>query len=127
MAHTLHPLMCAATLGVVTLAFVGSEARDAAAQRIDPRRPAVFVVGAPPGASPMQRVDARRSGFAKAPLPAGTLRIAWTKATGLTIDQPALVGADGSLAVVSVRGDVIFLDDAGEERASVKVGASQAG
>lgn len=101
--------------------------RDAEAQRIDPRRPRVFVVGAPPGASPMHRIDARRTGLAKTALPDGTLRVAWQKTTGLTIDQPALSGADGTLAVVSVRGDVTFFDDDGEERAAVKVGASQVG
>jgi hypothetical protein len=99
----------------------------AEAQRIDPRRPASFVVGASPGASPMQRVDARRSGLSKSPLPSGTLRIAWRKTTGLTIDQPALSGADGTLAVISVRGDVSFIDEAGEERATVRVGAAQVG
>ncbi len=100
---------------------------DAEAQRIDPRRPTVLVVGTPPGASPMQRVDARRTGVAKAPLPSGPLRIAWRKTTGLTLDQPALSGADGTLAVVSVRGDVSFLDTDGDERATVKVGAAQVG
>lgn len=99
----------------------------AEAQRIDPRRPSVLVVGTPPGASPMQRVDARRSGMSKTPLPTGTLRVAWRKTTGLTIDQPALSGADGTLAVISVRGDVTFLDESGDERATVKVGAAQVG
>jgi hypothetical protein len=117
---------------IVSAALVGATAivallPDADAQRIDPRRPAAFVVGAPPGASPMLRVDARRTGLSKTPLPAGTLRIAWRKSTGLTLDQPALSGADGSLAVVSARGDVSFLDQDGEERATVKVGAAQVG
>jgi hypothetical protein len=101
--------------------------RDAEAQRIDPRRPAVLVVGSPPGASPMHRVDARRTGLSKAPLPSGALRVAWRKATGLSIEQPALSGGDGTLAVISARGDVTFLDAAGEERGMVKVGATQVG
>jgi hypothetical protein len=101
--------------------------RDAGAQRVDPRRPTVFVVGAPPGASPMQRVDARRSGASKLPLPSGVLRVAWRKTTGLVLDQAALSGGDGTLAVISARGDVTFLDDAGEERAAIKVGAAQVG
>ncbi len=108
-------------LGVIGLAAV------AQAQRIDPRRPAVLVVGAPAGPAPMVRVDARRSGLARTALPSGTLRIAWRKTTGLTLDQPALSGADGTLAVISVRGDVTYLDDDGEERATVKVGAAQVG
>jgi len=100
---------------------------DAEAQRIDPRRPTVLVVGPPPGAAPMQRVDARRSGVAKAPLPSGPLRVAWRRTTGLNLEQGALSGGDGTLAVVSVRGDVTFLDSDGDERATVKVGAAQVG
>lgn len=101
--------------------------RDAEAQHIDPRRPTVLVVGAPGGPAPMQRVDARRSGLSKAPLPSGTLRVAWRKTTGLSIDQAALAGRDGLLAVVSLRGDVTFLDETGDEKATVKVGAAQVG
>ena len=100
---------------------------DAEAQRVDPRRPSITVVGPPPGASPMHRVDAKRSGLASAPLPTGTLHVAWQKATGLTVEQPALAGADGTVALVSVRGDVTFLDEAGEERGLVRVGAAQVG
>ncbi|HVJ93505.1 MAG TPA: hypothetical protein VM580_27075 [Labilithrix sp.] len=119
---TLALLGLAALAGGITATLPSAEA-----QRIDPRRPAVFVVGPPPGASPMHRVDARRSGVTKSPLPSGALRVAWRKTTGLTIDQPALSGEGGLLAVVSVRGDVSFLDEAGEERAIVKVGAAQVG
>ena len=115
------------TLGVAIGGALTAPLHDAEAQRIDPRRPRVLVVGAPPGASPMQRIDARRTGLSKTTLPSGTLRVAWQKTTGLTIDQPALSGADGTLAVVSVRGDVSFLDDEGEERATVKVGVAQVG
>ena len=115
------------TLGVAVGGALAATLHDAEAQRIDPRRPRVLVVGAPLGASPMQRIDARRTGLSKTPLPSGTLRVAWRKTTGLTIDQPALSGADGTLAVVSVRGDVSFLDDEGEERATVKVGVAQVG
>lgn len=100
---------------------------DAEAQRIDPRRPNTIVVGSPRGAAPMQRVDAHRSGLAKAPLPVGPLRIAWRKSTGLTLDQPALVGADGYLAIVSARGDITYVDENGDEKATVKVGAAQTG
>ena len=100
---------------------------EAEAQRVDPRRPSVLVVGAPPGASPMHRVDARRTGASKTPLPTGALQTPWRKTTGLTLDQPALSGGDGSLAVVSVRGDVTFFDESGEERATIKGGSSPVG
>ncbi|MBX3264058.1 MAG: PQQ-like beta-propeller repeat protein [Labilithrix sp.] len=111
----------------VAAGAIAATLRDAGAQRIDPRRPSVLVVGAPGGAAPMQRVDSRRSGLSRTPLPSGTLRVAWRKTTGLTLDQPALSGPDGTLAVVSSRGDVSFLDAEGEERATVKVGAAQVG
>lgn len=97
------------------------------AQRVDPRRPSTFVVGAPGGPAPMQRVDARRSGEAKQPLPSGALRVAWQKTIGLSVDQPALAGADGAIAVVTARGDVVFLDGDGEERAHVGVDGRSAG
>ncbi|MBX3208820.1 MAG: PQQ-like beta-propeller repeat protein [Labilithrix sp.] len=113
--------------GAVVAGALIATLRDAGAQRIDPRRPAVLVVGAPSGAAPMQRIDSRRSGLSRTPLPSGTLRVAWRKTTGLTIDQPALSGPDGTLAVVSARGDVSFIDAEGEERATVKVGAAQVG
>lgn len=109
------------------VAAVALAAYAASAQRIDPRRPATFVVGAPAGAAPMQRVDARRTGLAKQPLPGGPLRIAWRKTIGLSIDQAALAGSDGTLAVVTARGDVMFLDEAGEERSHVTVGAGSVG
>lgn len=75
----------------------------------------------------MQRVDAKRTGTSTTALPTGTLHIAWKKATNFTIEQPALSGADGSLAVVSFRGDVTFLDERGEEVTTVKSGIAQVG
>jgi hypothetical protein len=105
----------------------GAYVQLADAQRVDPRRPTTLVVGAPGGASPMQRVDARRSGMSKQNLPGGRLSIAWRKTIGLSIDQAALAGSDGTLAVVTTRGDVVFLDDAGEERGHVSIGAGSVG
>jgi hypothetical protein len=101
--------------------------RDADAQRVDPRRAASFVVGAPGGPMPMQRVDARRSGAAKQPLPSGSLQVAWRKTIGLSVDQPSLVGSDGTVAVITARGDVVFLDEAGDERGHVTVDGRSAG
>ncbi len=99
----------------------------ASAQRIDPRRPKTLVVGAPRGAAPMHRVDAQRTGLSKSALPSGTLRVAWKKTTGQTFEQPALALADGTLALVSLRGDVTFLDEAGEESSTTRGGTAQAG
>ncbi len=119
---------------VVALAMAGAAAvvpllaPEANAQRLDPRRPTVLVVGAPRGPSPMARVDAKRTGLARDPLPTRTLRIAWRKTVGLGIDQPALVTPDGAVAVVTGRGDVIFLDaETGEERGQATVGAGAVG
>ena len=101
---------------------------SADAQRIDPRRPAVFVVGAPGGASPTLRGDGRRSGAKKEVLPSGVLRIGWRKTIGLSIEQPVLAGPDGMLAVVTAtRGDVIFLDSDGEEKGRVTAGTAAVG
>lgn len=116
--------LSAATLGALALAMGSGEAE---AQRLDPRRPNTIVVGSPRGGMPMQRVDAHRSGLAKTPLPAGPLRIVWRKSTGLSLDQPALAAADGTLAVISGRGDVTYLDENGDEKATIRVGASQIG
>lgn len=119
--------LAALGLAGVAVAIAGS-IRHAEAQRIDPRRPAVFVVGAPGGASPTLRGDAHRTGTTKEVLPTGLLRIAWKKTLGLAIDQPALVGPDGMLAVVTVaRGEVIFLDADGEEKGRVSTGSASAG
>jgi hypothetical protein len=116
-----------AGFGLAAIVAGGAYVQIADAQRVDPRRPATLVVGAPGGASPMQRVDARRSGMSKQALPSGRLTVAWRKTIGLSIDQAALAGSDGTLAVVTTRGDVVFLDDAGEERGHVSVGAGSVG
>jgi len=100
---------------------------DAVAQRLDPRRPSAFAVGSPRGPSPTARVDARRTGLTREELPTGLLRIAWRKTLGISVDQPALVGPDGIIAVVTARGDVVFLDDAGEEVARASAGTGSAG
>lgn len=114
-------LVAAALTGFFTL-------RSADAQRIDPRRPAVFVVGSPGGASPTSRGDGRRTGTTKDPLPSGLLHIGWRKAMGLSIEQPALAGPDGTLAIVTAtRGDVIFLDADGDEKARVTAGTAAVG
>ena len=112
----------------ITAAIAAATSRSADAQRMDPRRPSVLVVGAPGGPSPTFRGDARRTGMTSEALPSGPLRIAWRRTIGLNVDQPALASADGTLAVVTAtRGDVIFLDADGEEKARVSAGTSSAG
>ncbi|MDB4944938.1 MAG: hypothetical protein JWP97_4472 [Labilithrix sp.] len=97
------------------------------AQRLDPRRPAAFVVGAPRGPSPTLRGDARRSGATAALLPAGTLRVAWRKVIGTPVEHPALAGEGGTIAVLTTRGDVVFLDASGEERGRASSGLTAVG
>jgi hypothetical protein len=104
-----------------------AQLHEADAQRLDPRRPAVFVVGAPGGASPTLRGDGRRTGSARDLLPSGVLRIAWRKNIGLSVDNAALVGPDGALAVVTARGDVVFLDVDGEEKGRAAAGTTSIG
>lgn len=116
---------------IAALGIVGSCAalslREADAQRLDPRRPSVFIVGSPGGASPTLRGDARRTGGTKDPLPSGVLRIGWRKNIGITVEQPALALSDGSLAVVgTARGEVVFLDVDGNEVGHVTSGTSGA-
>ena len=101
--------------------------RSADAQRLDPRRPGVFVVGAPGGASPTMRGDGRRTGASKDVLPSGVLHVAWRKTIGLSIDQPALAGPDGTLAIVTARGDVVFIDADGEEKGRATSGTTSIG
>jgi hypothetical protein len=108
-------------------AFALVREREADAQRLDPRHPNAFVVGSPSGPAPMQRVDGRRSGETKHNLPGGSLSVAWRKAIGLSVDQPALAASDGTLAIVTGRGDVVFLDADGDEKAHVNVNGRSAG
>ncbi|CAN5924575.1 hypothetical protein BH11MYX4_BH11MYX4_31700 [soil metagenome] len=117
------PLLCLCAVVGGVVVHLG----DADAQRLDPRRPSVFVVGSPGGASPTTRGDGRRTGVSKELLPAGVLHVAWRKTIGLTIDQPALVGPDGMLAIVTARGDVVFLDESGEERGRASSGTTSVG
>lgn len=121
---TVAAVVSALALGSGILAFCTH--REAEAQRLDPRRPSAFVVGAPGGPAPTLRSDTRRTGSTKDILPSGPIRIAWKKTLGLSIDQPALAGADGTIAVATSRGDVVFLDDAGGEVAHVNSGSGNA-
>ena len=118
-----------ATVAVLGLAIAGlAITRDADAQRVDPRRPSVYVVGAPGGPSPTLRGDSHRTGTTKDVLPSGVLHIAWRKTIGLSIDQPALASSDGMIAVVSnVRGEVIFLDTDGDEKGRASAGSASVG
>ena len=98
-------LFAAVVVGTGALAAL-SHLRDAGAQRLDPRRSAVFVVGPPGGASPTIRGDARRTGASKELLPSGVLHVAWKERTGAS---EALRHRTVTGAVVLVRGLDIIL------------------
>jgi hypothetical protein len=113
-------------LGFLGLAM-GYSFHEASAQRFDPQRPTTFLVGPPPGIAPMQRTDARRSGMAPETLPQGTLRIAWRTATSTRVEHPALAHPDGVLSVLSMHGDVTFLDAEGQVLGSAHANAPLVG
>ncbi len=99
----------------------------ALAQRFDARRPQTLVVGRSPGDAPVDRVDARRTGFARTLLPAGTLRPVWRRAVGLEVDAAPLVGQDGEIVVIASRGDVVSFSPDGLERRRTSVGLGAPG
>ncbi|AKV02450.1 hypothetical protein AKJ09_09113 [Labilithrix luteola] len=117
----------AAAMGAISCGALLAPRQEAAAQRIDPRRANSFVVGAPGGPSPALRVDAARSGLTHDVLPTGALHVGWRKTFGLAVEQPALAGADGTLALVTSRGDVVFLDADGEEVGHVTAATTSVG
>jgi hypothetical protein len=122
-ALVLVPLAATCAASAASLLPLG----DADAQRVDPRRASTFVVGPPGGPAPMHRVDARRSGAAREALPGGPLSLAWRKSVGTSTDSPALALTGGTLAVVTTRGDVVFIDEDGQEQSRVTVGAGSVG
>ncbi|MBL8611195.1 MAG: PQQ-binding-like beta-propeller repeat protein, partial [Myxococcales bacterium] len=116
----LGPRSAAAAVATV-LALV---AAWASAQRADPRAPATFEVGAPRGPSPTERVTNQRTGLSPSPLPAGALRVEWRKSLGIPIEHAPVVRHDGTVAVLTSRGDVYVYDDAGDEKWRVTTGLS---
>jgi len=70
------------------------------------------VVGPSRALSPTDRVDARRSGFSRAPLPTGTLRTGFRHAFGLSIEHAPLTLEDGSIAVVVNHNELVILSSA---------------
>jgi hypothetical protein len=80
------------------------------AQRVDPKRPTTLTVGPPRGTSPAARVDGRRTGLARHPLPTGQLHVAWQRTTGASLEGAPLVDARGDILLGTGRGEVIALD-----------------
>jgi hypothetical protein len=106
-------------------AAVALVAARAPAQRFDPRVPQTFVVGAPGGASPMQRVDPGRTGRTQSALPQGPLKRLWGRTVGTVggVEHAPLVGPNGEIVVVTSRGEAVWIDAGGAELARVSLGA----
>jgi hypothetical protein len=102
-------------------AFTSALSAIAIAQELDPRRPRTLTVGAPQGASIGPRGGGARTGRAEDPLPRGALHLAWPrKSLNVTVEHPPLVRVDGTIIVVTSRGDAYFIDGAdGNETAKV--------
>jgi hypothetical protein len=100
---------------------------SARGQILDPERPRTLVVGAARGPTTTERVDGRRSGLTRDPLPSGGLRIAWRRSIGPGMESPPLVTMDGKILVFTVRGDLLELNDEGTEQARSGVGTGPVG
>src|ERR1700722_16561399 len=83
---------------------------SALAQSLDPECPRSLVVGSPAGSSAF-----------RASLPTGTLRVAWRRTIGPSIEHAPLVTADGKILVFTVRGDLVELDEEGAEEGRVGI------
>lgn len=111
----------AARAAVIALVIAGASAQ-ALAQRIDPRAPATFVVGAPRGASPTARGDGGRRG--RAPHLPASPRIAWKKDLASALLVPPLTRATGETVVASSKAEVVELDKGGEETVRFRLGTA---
>jgi hypothetical protein len=115
-------------IGLAAVAAVAFTLTDvvARAQAIDPARPHTLVVGVPAGAR-TDRVDDARTGFARTPLPARGLRIAWRIPTGAPLEHGPLVDARGTTYVVTTRGEAVAVGPEGNEIWRVQTGAVDPG
>ncbi len=95
----------------------------ARAERIDPTFPLRRAVGAPGGAQPMFRVDAARTGRARAPLPTAP-RVIWRARVTGGLDLPVVVDARGHVVAASPMSQLVELDLNGKLSWSLKTGSS---
>jgi hypothetical protein len=114
-------------LGLACAAVGALAASGALGQRFDSKHGRTLVVGPSRGPTPTDRVDARRSGFARERLPAGRLRIAWRRSIGQSLEHAPLVTEQGAVIAFGGRGDVVVLDSEGVERDRMTVGVGGLG
>jgi hypothetical protein len=112
---------------LVALALGLALAKSATGQRVEASRGKTILIGTPLGASPADRVDAARTGASRAPLPTGTLHVAWRRNLGLPIEAAPLVDGRGDVTILTARGDLVVLAADGEERSDTVVGSAAAG
>jgi hypothetical protein len=94
----------------------------ATARRAEVALPVRIVVGAPPGPSPMARVDAARSGRADE-LPDSPLEL-WHRTVRGGVELPVAVGEGGAVVAATAIGEVVQLGADGAEQWRARLGAS---
>jgi outer membrane protein assembly factor BamB len=99
----------------------------AVAQRVEPLGPLTLIVGRAESPAPAERVDAWRRGFAKTPLPEGTLRVTWRRSVGPSIEHSPLVTPDGDIVALTARGDIVELGSDGTEKRRLGLGVGPLG
>jgi outer membrane protein assembly factor BamB len=120
-------LALAALTGAAAFAFVWSQ-RAANAQRLEPGRPQTVIVGSPNGAQTTERVDARRTGFTRARLPKGALRVAWRHTFAQNIEHtPLVMGDSGDIAVIVGQNDLAVVGNDGNEKWRTRMDAGALG
>ena len=108
----------AATLGLAIAA-----ALPARADTLDPSMPRTLVAGAPLGAAPSERLDARRTGRARTRLPDLPVEI-WRRHVSGRLDVPPIVDDAGNIIVALNSGDIVELGPDARERWRVRVASS---
>lgn len=111
----------AATIGLLAAGV----ATLAAAEGIDPSRPAMLVVGEPPGLATSDRPGPGRTGRSREPLPERPVEL-WRHDLSGSLDVMPLVTASGHVLAVLSNRLVVELDRDGVERWRVQLGGADA-
>ena len=117
-------LVTAWSLGV-GLALASPGARPAHADTIDPSLPRVVVVGAPQGAAPAERLDARRTGRTQARLPASPAEL-WRRHVSGNIDVSPVIDAAGNIIIALSIPEILKLGPDGREQWTARLGTAAA-
>lgn len=102
---------------------VALAASSASAEPIDPSLAHARVVGPPPGAHPVERVDPDRGGAARAPLP-GSPRLLWRARAATSARAPVVVDTQGRIAIAGLSGTLSQVDAAGSLEWSMRFGSA---